>query len=139
MHVLLPTCNQQYGYEQVQSLPQRNSSPTHQPISTSSLGVELDTLLQRYSGDQFLLHDAKRPCLSSCTQSSSKPVRCFTAPKTEDEISAAKASAIPAKTLADTKYCIGIWNKWYSYRLTKYGVTIPPLMELSTADLANYP
>ena len=26
---LLPTCNQQYGYEQVQSLLQRNSSPTH--------------------------------------------------------------------------------------------------------------
>ena len=61
-------------------------------------------------------------------------MRSFAAPKTKEEISAAKASAIPAKTRADTKYCIGIWKEWCSYRLTKYGVTIPPLMELSTAD-----
>ena len=38
LDALLPTWYQQYGYEQAQSLPQRNSSPTHQPFSASSLG-----------------------------------------------------------------------------------------------------
>lgn len=57
------------------------------------------------SGKKFLVHNAKGPCLSWCTQRSTKSMCCLLFQKLE-EISAAKASAIPAKTPSDSKYCI---------------------------------
>lgn len=52
----------------------------------------------------------------------------FAAPITVDKISAAKASAIPAKTLADTKYCIGVWKEWHSLLTSplKWGKKMAP-------------
>jgi hypothetical protein len=40
------------------------------------------------------------------------PKRHFAVPKTDQEIAKAKEAAIPHKTIADTNYCVGLWNQW---------------------------
>lgn len=135
--VLLITCNQQY--KQTQLLPQQNGSPTHQLFLLHCWGQSWiwffnNTVTNSFCDMTLSVH----VLVCACTQSSTKPMCSFAAPITEDKISATKASAIPAKTLADTKYCIGMWKEWHSYQLTKYGVTISPLMELPKADLVNH-
>ena len=63
--------------------------------------------------------------LDSTTGSSSK--QPFAAPKSEEEIAKAKLSAVPEKTLANTKYCIGVWNQWCDHRHAVHGDIIPPI------------
>ena len=135
--VLLTTCNQQY--KQAQLLPQQNGSPTHQLFLLHCWGQSWICFFNNTVTNSFCdMTLSVHVLVCACTQSSTKPMCSFAAPITEDKISATKASAIPAKTLADTKYCIGMWKEWHSYQLTKYRVTISPLMELSKADLVNH-
>ena len=68
---------------------------------------------------------SKRMKLDSTTGSSSKWP--FAVPKSEEEIAKAKLSAVPEKTLADTKYCIGVWNQWCDHRHAVHGDIIPPI------------
>ena len=44
------------------------------------------------------------------TQKESSNKRVFASPKSEQEITKAKHSAVPDATLANTTYCIRIWN-----------------------------
>ncbi len=62
--------------------------------------------------------------------------RTFAPRKNEDEVMKAKLSAIPSKTMADTKYCVNVWQQWCAHISTEYGeeVTseVTPLKEIST-------
>ena len=40
----------------------------------------------------------------------------FAAPKTEEEVVAARKDSVPRKTQLDTKYCIKVWHDWRKYR-----------------------
>ena len=62
----------------------------------------------------------------------------FALPMVVEDIYQAKLCAIPATTTKDTKYCVTIWNKWCSHRLTNNGDVIPLHEELNFADLAHY-
>ncbi len=47
------------------------------------------------------------------------PLSCssrFTAPKTDDDISAVQASAIPKNTVRNTTWAVNIWKEWTSHR-----------------------
>ena len=46
--------------------------------------------------------------------------------------------AVPQKTVADTKYCVGLWNQWRSHRATTYGDSIASLETISPKDLAHH-
>ena len=36
----------------------------------------------------------------------------FAAPKTEEEVIAARKASVPEKTQLNTKYCIKVWHDW---------------------------
>lgn len=46
----------------------------------------------------------------------SKKQRLFAAIKSDEEVEAARATGVPAKTAQDTKYCMGVWEAWVAYR-----------------------
>ena len=69
------------------------------------------------------------------SSSSVKKKRVFAPVKNDQEVEQARAAGIPAKTLQDTKYCIGIWEVWTDYRLCENGDEILPIEELSRNDL----
>ena len=67
------------------------------------------------------------------------PPKCrFAAPKSKQEIAKAKEAAIPHKTIADTNYCVGLWNKWSSHQASECGDTIPSLDSIFSADFAHH-
>ena len=87
------------------------------------------------SGKKFLVHNAKGPCLSWCTQRSTKSMCCCS--KNRKKFLQLKLVLFQLKLLQIVSTASHL-NEWCSYRLTKYGVTILSLMKLFTADLANY-
>lgn len=70
-------------------------------------------------------------CMKLDTSSGSSSKQPFAALKSEEEIAKAKLSAVPEKTLLDTKYCIGVWNHWCDHRCAVHGDNIPPIEQLS--------
>ena len=60
----------------------------------------------------------------------------FGVPKTEKEVAEARLGAVPAKTLADNSYCIGVWREWRDHRVTVYGDKMPTIEQLSPSELA---
>ena len=62
--------------------------------------------------------------------------RIFGVPKTEKEVAEARLGAVPAKTLADNSYCIGVWREWRDHRVTVYGDKMPTIEQLSPSELA---
>ena len=71
---------------------------------------------------------------SSTPTSASRP---FAAIKSDVEVELARNSGIPEKTSADTKYCVGVWEAWSSYRRQQNGDSIQSLEQLSREEL-NY-
>ncbi len=63
--------------------------------------------------------------------------RTFAPRKNEDEVIKAKLSAIPSKTMADTKYCVNVWQQWCAHISTEYGEEVTPLKEISTQELST--
>lgn len=61
---------------------------------------------QKYE-DSLLELEPKRQMLEPVKKASTKN-NAFALPKTEQEVAQTKLSAVPAMTLADTGYCIGI-------------------------------
>lgn len=60
--------------------------------------------------------------------------RKFAEPKTDEEVSQARESAIPAKTRQDTEYCVRMWDQWASFRNGRPGTSnsyVPSLIELA--------
>jgi hypothetical protein len=55
----------------------------------------------------------------------------FAPPKSDDEIQQARERAIPSKTLADTKYCMGILNEWRRCRVD----IIPSIEDMSREQM----
>ncbi len=49
----------------------------------------------------------------------------------------AKLSAIPSKTMADTKYCVNVWQQWCAHISIEYGEEVTPLKEISTQELST--
>ena len=82
------------------------------PCSSSTLDAldaHADTLPQarlQQLEEQPAEHESKRQKLAQ----SGKVKRIFAKPEMEEEIAMAKLSAIPAKTLKDTSYYIGVWT-----------------------------
>ena len=62
----------------------------------------------------------------------------FAPPKTKSEISTAKGMAVPQKMVANTNYCVGLWNQWCSHRATTYGDSISSLETIYPKDLAHH-
>ena len=58
----------------------------------------------------------------------------FAPPKTDSEIVCARQTAIPAKTVQDTKYCISVFEEWRKYRLTT-GADIKELTDMNKPEL----
>ena len=64
--------------------------------------------------------------------------RKFGPSKSDNDVATARITAIPKKTLSDTKYCIGVWNEWCVHRAIKYGDIILPIGELTMEDLSRH-
>ncbi len=99
---------------------------------------ELDELLLACS-NSFEQQPTKRPKLDESATyptCSSKP-RTFAPPKMEQEIQQARVGAVPKKTQADTKYCLGLWEEWRYHRLVNFHEDIPNITELPWPDLAK--
>ena len=93
--------------------------PLYPELEPHLLEAEIDKLLSEYS-DQYEFksespsssgivhqhHDQEVPSSPKCP---------FAPQKIESEISEAKDMAVPQKTVADTKYCVGLWNQWHSH------------------------
>ena len=61
----------------------------------------------------------------------------FAKPKTDEEIQLAQERAIPVKTVADTKYCIGLFEEWRIYRMYMYttAVNIPIITDMTKEQM----
>ena len=93
--------------------------PLYPELEPHLLEAEIDKLLSECS-DQYEFksespsssgivhqhHDQEVPSSPKCP---------FAPQKIESEISKAKDMAVPQKTVADTKYCVGLWNQWHSH------------------------
>ena len=73
------------------------------------------------------------PVAVASTSHSHKPqdTTRFAPPKSDDEIQQARERAIPSKTLADTKYCMGILNEWRRCRVD----IIPSIEDMSREQM----
>ena len=76
------------------------------------------------------------PAVESSTKRLGK--RKFGPSKSDNDVATARITAIPKKTLSDTKYCIGVWNEWCVHRAIKYGDIILPIGELTMEDLSRH-
>ena len=65
------------------------------------------------------------------------PSARFGLPKTDAEIVHARQTAIPAKTMQDTKYCVGVFEEWRKYRITT-GAHIKELTNMTKAELQHW-
>ena len=112
-----------------QAPPTTSSTDDHVPLDDHTLGS--DHILPDVAAASWDEIDAHVEALfSACSQhfeeaeeqrskyikldttpGSSSIKQPFAAPKSVEEIAKAKLSAVPEKTLLDTKYCIGVWNK----------------------------
>ena len=99
------------------------------------LDAHIDALLQSQQFEVATESKTKRLKLDTGSKMPTKK-RVFALPKTDKEVAEAKLSAVPAKTLADNSYCIGVWREWRDHRLTEYGDDIPPIEQLTPSDLA---
>ena len=64
--------------------------------------------------------------------------RIFAKVKTDEEIEQARAKAVPMKTQQDTKYCLGLWEAWTSYRESVNGDSIKSIDEMSRDELQHW-
>ena len=102
--------------------------------SLDALDAHIDTLL-RASLQQLEEQPAEPETKRLKLGQPGKLKRVFAKPKTEEEVAQAKLAAIPAKTLADTNYCIGVWMDWTQHRLATLGENIPPIEQMTLPDL----
>ena len=113
--------------------------PTTSHASIDLLDAHVDALLlagsQRF--EESLEPETKRQRLDVSSKTATKKRRIFAAPKTEKEVAEAKQAAVPAKTLADNNYCVGVWREWRDHRLAVYSDNMPPIEQLSPSDLAS--
>ena len=56
-------------------------------------------------------------------------------PKTDEEIQFARERAIPVKTVADTKYCIGLFEEWRKHRIDTTAVNIPIIINMTKEQM----
>ena len=107
-----------------------------QPGSSSTLNFEfhddeMDALLCACASS------FDEPAVESSTKRLGK--RKFGPSKSDNDVATARISAIPKKTLSDTKYCIGVWNEWYVHRAIKYGdIILPITMEDLSRHLSRF-
>jgi hypothetical protein len=99
-----------------------------------SLEAEVDRLLLECHLQYDNLLEPSIPEISTAPPPNSH----FAVAKTDQEIVKTKEVAIPNKTIADTNYCVGLWNHWCSHRAIKYGDTIPSLDSISNVDFAHH-
>jgi len=55
----------------------------------------------------------------------------FAPPKTDEEIERARERAVPAKTVADTKYCVRLFDTWREHRMETTTADIPTLADMT--------
>ena len=68
----------------------------------------------------------------------SKKSRLFAPIKSDQEVEAARSTGIPAKTIQDTKYCMGVWEAWVKYRQTENGDTIGPIQSMNRQQIQHW-
>ena len=54
---------------------------------------------------------------------------------TDEEIEHARERAVPAKTVADTKYCIGLFEAWRKHRMETTNSDIPTMTDMTTHEM----
>ena len=59
----------------------------------------------------------------------------YAIPKTDEEVTKARAESVPKKTRDDTAYCVRLWTDWAENRNTQTNVLIPSLMQLDCQGL----
>ena len=66
--------------------------------------------------------------------------RRFAKPKTEEEVAKARKASIPKKTLADTKYCVRLWNEWKGQRNSTNMAEVVPegLVDMAVVSLQHW-
>jgi len=110
---------------------QMDSSSTFLQESTSSTSLHCTRV--------HIPQQEEQPCsstsLTSFTQAKPTKQRPSSRVKSDKEVEQARASGIPPSTQKDTKYCIGLWNAWVSYRALENGDVIKPIGELSREEL----
>ena len=83
--------------------------PSTSHTSIDLVDAHVDALLRAFSQqfEETLEPDTKRQRLDTSLQMATKKL-IFAVPKTKEEVAEAKLGAVPAKTLADNSYCIGV-------------------------------
>lgn len=118
--------------------PHFSSEFSSTPLSAQYTGNEESEIGEQTSAvtTSSSLHSVSDITSKSASKSlSGKSKRCFAPVKTDKEIEDARAGGVPAKTMADTRYCVGLWDAWREYRATKNGDKIQELAELSNEEL----
>ena len=59
----------------------------------------------------------------------------FVQPVTDEEIKCAQEGAVPANTVADTKYCIGLFEAWNKNRMDRANTDIPAITDMTTHEM----
>ena len=59
----------------------------------------------------------------------------FAQPMTDEEIESARERAVPAKTVTDTKYCIGLFEAWRKHRMETTNTDIPTIADMTTHEM----
>ena len=59
----------------------------------------------------------------------------FAQPMTDEEIELARQRGVPAKTVADTKYCIGLFETWRKHRMETTNTDIPTITDMTTQQM----
>ena len=59
----------------------------------------------------------------------------YAIPKTDEEVTKARAESVPKKTRDDTACCVRLWTDWAENRNTQTNVLIPSLMQLDCQGL----
>ena len=109
---------------------QSSSTPELSPAQASSLASS--TLPQPSTSS--IVSSIHFPVKNEPSSSSTKS-RQFAQIKTDEEIELARTSGIPSKTKQDTKYCIGLWEAWTSYRNKENEDEIKSIGMLSREEL----
>ena len=104
------------------------ASDTYEHSSSSTLPPPEPTQTQRNSAPTSPSH--VNSTASPATSSS-----CFGKPKTDEEIQLHRQKALPAKTVTDTKYCIGQFEAWRKHRMETALVSIPTITGMTKEEM----
>jgi len=131
-------CEQLFGSEILEFFQQA----THNSDGGGNIdNDEIDRLLAAASEsyESFTPQPETAPPLTQQPGHNTTPAHSirFAQPQTDEEIERARQKAVPAKTVADTKYCVRLFNEWRTHRIQTTEATIPTLTQMTKQHL-NY-